>query len=367
MDAFSPTKIEVMERVLTFETDIVLHEQIRDAVGKLDDIRMRSKVPEIKDAKGRGLLVVGDSGAGKTTVVEQFLASAGYEKDPVTTEDGDRIPILYIELPSTPTRRQVVSAIMNELGAPVRDQLNAAQILDRISYLCEEMGVEIIVIDEAHHIMDAKGDGEEDISEFLKSLLNSCKAQFALFGLPTLLRLRGYAQLKRRFQPPVILAPYHWDMKSGRSEFLAVLDEFELGMELAESSNLSKQWHALRLYCATGGHVGLVSKYLSEAYRRALTEGLPNIDMDLLAEVYDDFERGMEQAPVSKDYLADPIDDVRMIDAASNPFLADKESFDNLWQVMCAKRATMGLMSKPRKVEKTRFKGTGKKVRAFEE
>ncbi|WP_061937679.1 TniB family NTP-binding protein [Aureimonas sp. AU22] len=367
MDTAFPTKIEVMERVLTFETDIILHEQIRDAVEKLDDIRTRSKVPEIESAKGRGLLVVGDSGAGKTTVVEEFLLSAGYQKDPVAGEDGDRMPILHIDMPSSPTRRQVVKAIMNELGYPVRDEWNTAHILDQISYLCEQMGVEIIVIDEAHHIMDAKGDGEEEISEFLKSLLNACKCQFALFGLPTLLRLRGYAQLKRRFQPPVVLVPYHWDMTSGRSEFLAVLDEFETGMDLPEPSNLSEQWNALRLYCATGGHIGLVSKYLSEAYRRALTEGLPCIDMELLAEVYDDFERGTEQAPVSKDYLADPIDDARMIDAATNPFLADRESFDKLWEIMSSKRVTMGLMSKPRKVEKTRFKGTAKAVRAFKE
>lgn len=367
MDTAFPTKIEVMERVLTFETDIIMHEQVRDAIEKLDEIRTRSRVPDKRDGKPRGLLVIGDSGAGKTTVIEEFLRSTGYQKDPVVTEDGDRMPVVHVELPSSPTFRQVASAIMLELGFPVDRNSNTKQILLRIAHLCEEMGVEIIVIDEAHHIMQAKGDDEYNTSEFLKSLLNGCKSQIALFGLPALLALRGYPQLKRRFQPPVLLKPYHWDKKSGRLEFLAILDEFEAGVDLPEPSNLSKQWHALRIYCATGGHVGLVSKYLSEAYRRALTEGLPSIDMELLAEVYDDFEMGMEQAPLSDDYLADPVDDVRIVDAASNPFLADKESFDKLWRIMASQRVTMGLMSKPRKVEKTRLRGTGKAVRAFKE
>lgn len=61
---------------------------------------------------------------------------------------------------------------------------------------------------------------------------------------------------------------------------------------------------AVRLYCATGGHVGLVAKYLSEAFRRALADKLQTVDPKLFAQVRADLENLGKSTKLSDNWVA---------------------------------------------------------------
>jgi type II secretory pathway predicted ATPase ExeA len=358
-----------MDRVVAFETNIVPHRALEGAEKAIRKLQRRYRPPGKKQLKARALLLVGESGSGKSTV----LASYFENNKPKTlaeaeTEDGDIRPIVIVEVPQRPGRRQFVAAIMGELGYKARDDWDTSEIIRNISYYCRELQVQLLLIDEAHHIVEGKKqDAEEDISEFIKSLLNRCGVQIVLAGLPSLLQLREYKQLNRRFQAPVQLRPYNWSTLDGRIEFTAVLTEFEALAELPKDSNLADHEIAKRIFCATGGHIGLVSKYLSEALERAVDEGKDAIDLKLLGEVYTAFEgKDENDDELLEDFDAKPKTTKSKEErTADNPFLATNAELKVLWRAMMDNRDEMVKTANRRNSRESRIKGTRGEPKVF--
>ena len=358
-----------IDRIVAFETSIIPHKALENAEGAIRKLQSRYRPPGQRQLKARALLLVGESGSGKSTVLESYFE----HNKPKTlaeaeTEDGDIRPVVMVEVPQRPGRRQFVAAIMGELGYKVKDDWDTSEIIRKISYYCRELQVQVLLIDEAHHIVEGKKqDAEEDISEFIKSLLNQCRVQIVLSGLPSLLKLREYKQLKRRLQAPVQLRPYNWSTLEGRIEFLAVLAQFEEQAALPMSSNLADHEVAKRIYCATGGHIGLVSKYLSEALERAIDQGKEVLDLELLAEVYAAFEDQDED----NDELLDDFDakprtkKSQKKRTAGNPFLATNAELKVLWMAMKDKRDEMVKAAKRRNSRETQFKGAHSEPKVF--
>ncbi|MAY29563.1 MAG: hypothetical protein CL627_10140 [Aurantimonas sp.] len=351
------------ETVADFESRITEHEQLVEATTAISRLRTRYRGPGQRKLAARALLVVGAPGSGKSTILESYMDKHGQVEE---TPDGDIRRVIALEMPHSPGRKQVVAAILRALGYPARDDWDTNMILDRISTQLREQRVELLLIDEAHHIVEnRKEEAEEDVSEFLKSLLNRSGTQLVLFGLPMLLGLKEYPQLDRRLEASVVIEPYSWDTLEGRGEFTMVVDLMEEAMDLPEPSGLSEHRVAVRLYCVTGGHVGLVSKYLSEAFRRALESGLPKIDLTLLGQIHSDFTRRYKTQELSDDFNAAPKRAKREMDSAKNPFLVDDKKLLPLWKAMKAKRDKMVTMANRRHARATRMVGTGAEPSAF--
>jgi type II secretory pathway predicted ATPase ExeA len=356
-----------IDRIVAFENNIISHDKLEKAEDAIRKLQSRYRPPGQPQLKARALLLVGESGSGKSTVLESY-----FDKNrPKTvaeseTEDGDIRPVVVVEVPQRPGRRQFVAAIMGELGYKVKDDWDTNEIIRKISYYCRELQVQVLLIDEAHHIVEGKKqDAEEDISEFIKSLLNRCRVQIVLAGLPSLLQLRSYKQLNRRFQPPVQLRPYNWSTLEGRGEFLIVLTDFETNAGLPKPSKLADHEIAKRIYCATGGHIGLVSKYLSEALERAIDQDKEVIDLELLAEVYAAFE-GEVADKLLRDFDAAPKKGKTERERrASNPFLATNAELKVLWKAMMDNQDEMVKAAKRRNSRETRFKGTRGEPKVF--
>lgn len=327
--------------VAAFEGRIVKHKQLVDGRLAIETLRDRSRVKHNKRPKARALLVVGEAGSGKSTILESYYEEV--EQSRKDTVDGDVLPVVCVEMPARPTRKQFVTLLLNSIGYRESSDWNTDHIIDRISELFRKLGVELVLVDEAHHLALVKSkEAQDEISEFIKSLLNRSGVQFVFFGLTEMLSLTASTQLKRRLQPSVILSPYRWDTLEGRTEFRVVIKHLEGGLKTLSPGKLYEMDPAVRLYCATGGHVGLVSKFLSEAYRRALLKGSETVDLALLGEVYASFERDAVEFELSDDWQKDPsVLPVPTMLKEDNPFLADKADFDSLWTLMKARRASM--------------------------
>jgi type II secretory pathway predicted ATPase ExeA len=344
-----------IDSIIKLETDIIQHLQLTAAKVSIQKLHSRSYSEGKRRLKARALLLVGESGAGKTTILEDYLS----EHPTSETVDGDIRPVVVVETPQRPTRRQFVAAIMSSLGYRAKDDWNIKQIIDRISTYCEELHVGVLLIDEAQEIFENKSEEtQREISEFIKSLLNTCRMQIVLAGLPSLLKLGEFKQLRRRLEPPIKLVPYNWSTIEGRVEFLAILSFFEDKAELPKPSNLADHDSAKRIYCATGGHVGLVSKYLSQALDIALQEGLQRIDLAVLARAFDAFEDVDEEIPLL-DFDAPPTSVGSGARNPRNPFSATHKELKDLWSAMLENRVNMGRNVRPRTARPTRFRGIG--------
>lgn len=348
--------------IVEFETRTVPHQSLMDGKAAIRGLQDRYRPKGRRRLKARALIIAGPSGAGKSTILESYA-----EDHPHLTEgpDGDVRRVVLAEAPKRPTQRSFVAAIMQSLGSRARDAWNTDEIITKIGRLCDQLKVELIMIDEAHHLCEhTSQDNEEDVSEFLKSLLNRLGTQIVLAGLPSLLHLRDYPQLRRRVQPPVVLHPYSWTTIEGRASFMAMLGLFEAQLGLPEPSMLFEHETAKRLYCATGGYPGLVSKELSEALSLALETGARRIDLSLLGKVWDRFEPGgMPQLAADPD--ARPVPAAKLIrGTAHNPYLADRAAFLKLWAKMVREHATMSERANRRRPRQLAYRPVSDDVEA---
>ena len=244
----SATADEIVARS-PLEFALIRHAQFESAVEAVFRLLARSRhETDGRRLKPRGLLLLGAAGAGKTTVVEYVEETHQAVRGP----EGMTIPVLIVEVPAKPTKRALVSAILGKMGYNSPRSVNSFDIIAEIVRKADLLGVQLIILDEAHHILHSRD--EQDVSEFLKSLLNQAGPSIVFAGLPELTSLRLSPQFERRLEPDILLRPYDWTSRSERSEFLALLHRIETShLRLEKPSGLADQDVARRLYAATRG------------------------------------------------------------------------------------------------------------------
>ena len=329
-----------MDAVAELELAIIVHAQLTAALEAFAKLQARARArTEGRRLKARGLLLMGTSGSGKSTAVELCK-----QLNPdVETPDGLIKPVLIVEVPATPTKRALVAAILGSMGYVAGRDVNSYDIIEEVAAKASLLGVEMIILDEAHHILDSKD--SQDISEFLKSLLNKAGCGMVFAGLPELRELRTSSQFDRRLEPDITLCAYDWTAKAERLEFLVLLDKLETEfIRLPQPSNFADQDFARRLYTATKGEIGLVTKYLSQALLLAKARALQHIDLRLLAEVDAAWHPARSAAlEVAFDQNIDLDDDPDLatlvvdarkveIDKEQNPFACDPKRLSQIWQ-----------------------------------
>lgn len=308
-------------------------------------------------------LVCGHSGSGKTTLVEQVVARYPVE----SRRDGDVRPVVHVELAEATTKKAMVSAIFAAMGYDNRPRLTANEIIEEIADKVERLGVKMILIDEAHHL--THGRELRPITEFLKSLLNRIRCNIVLVGLPELQEMRHEEQFDRRLRPDLALAPYNWVLWQERLQFCGVLARFEQLLDLEKSSNLRSENNAARMYVATGGHIGIVVKYLVAALELTLQRGHQRVTNRMLAEIHASWHPS--PAPPKSINFSSPahpeanatLADAELaigrphIDIATNPFACVFSKLDEIWE----QRQTRQIIEEGSRVRTRRGRGRGLK------
>ena len=335
------------DAVLRFENCVIPHANHDQACRAIQRLHARYRPPASgRHFTARAMLLVGGSGSGKTTALEAYQsqfpdltleAAESGEIEGLSDDlydrlrDGDLRRVVTVEVPQSATRRSVVAAILTRFGYRPRNDWNTSEVIERIAFYAEELGTELILLDEAHHIINERNpEATIEITEFLKSLLNRVKVQLVIAGLPRLLAVISddarATQFRRRLEPTLTLVPYDWGTREGRIQFMAILHAMEQAMDLPQSSGLSLHEVAKRVYAASGGEIGLASKYLSEALRVVESEALPSISLDVLARAYEAFHSERNVASKLQDLDAPPTDRTKagsLVTSSPNPFTCD--------------------------------------------
>lgn len=333
---------EISSRVEKFENSFIPHDTLKSAKAALRDLHGRYRPKGQPRLKARAILLLGNSGAGKSTVLESYKS----DHPDTEVENTDVRHVVLVEAPKRTTPRQLAAAILNTLspGQRIKDSWNTDRILTEICMLCEELSVAMLLIDEAHHIVDHRNEeAKEDAAEFIKSLLNRSGSQVVLCGLPhldaELASTKKLDQLRRRIKRRILLSPYNWAKPEGHVAFRALLGRFEQNLALPQRSGLSDVDFAVRIYCATRGEVGLVSKELSSALEHALKTGARRLDLKIMGELWaEPTESAREEDPFLLEFDAVPIDPTPNVAKSTNPYLASTKEFRTLWNAMAGSR-----------------------------
>lgn len=326
-DGYEPGEVEAATLAARLENGIIPHPSLKAArkalrLHQLRSLPLDGRAPQ----PGHLLMLTGEPGAGKTTLLKLHKRQFADVRD----EDGLRITAVHAEMPTPCTKKGVVEAIFRSMQHDVPRDWNSAHIIEEIASLVQKHHTLMIMLDEADRIFGVETDA---VAKFLVSLLNVVKAQFVLAGAPKILNLNTGYGLERRTEEDIVLAPYRWDTTEGQLNFRTLLEVFDLRLGLGAPAGLKEFDLARRIYVATGGHVGIVSKLLVASVRCAAERSCV-LDRKLLGEVWMNLRRKeVEQEAIDFDcdVQLNPVKPAPPVPPSENPFLCKPGQVKAIW------------------------------------
>ncbi|NOH95591.1 TniB family NTP-binding protein [Vibrio sp. 99-70-13A1] len=275
MDSIEKTKIiDQVKRIF------VKNPQITDILNDISDCREFSDGVYEPDC----MIVVGDTGSGKTTIIDIYLKSNPRSE----TNDGSVIPILSTSLPPNATPITASEQLLSDLGDPFAFSRGSdpVKVAKEMGDLMKSCGVELIIIDEFQHMIDRKNKQVlHSVADWLKMLIVRSKIPVVLFGMPySVVILEANNQLAGRFELQHKLEPFRLNSKPNRSRYKTFLSLVDDALPFQESCDLTSRDMMKRTYVFSNGNLRRIRKLINRATRIALREGATKILLEHFAE-----------------------------------------------------------------------------------
>lgn len=210
------------------------------------------------------MALIGESRTGKSRGIEVFMRA----HPPVRLPEGRRVHVLYISVPSRPTVKALAELGLFQLGAADWERGTENAKTTRLAYLMRACEVLVLVLDEFHHFYDKSSHKvQHHVADWLKNLVADTKVALVVSGLPSLRSVIDQnEQLAGRFLSPVPMPRFNWLDDDHREEWRAILGAFTEGIGTKfDLPALDGDELALRMFCATGGLIGYLTKTLRQA------------------------------------------------------------------------------------------------------
>lgn len=279
----------VKKKIVEIEGIYVSHPKLEKIWDRMEHCREFSQIA----AEPKGMLITGEQGAGKTKLIERYVARFPRVVMPEKTI----VPVLVIDVIIPATVKSLVEDMLASLGDPAAGKGTVASQTRRFCKYLKKCETRLIIVDEFQHFKDRESlKVLKTISDWLKVLMNRTKLPIVLSGMPNskdVLDAKGNEQLKRRFTWRERLEPFGWSDVEGEEErqddmrkFLVMVED-ALAEILPKRPGLSGVDTASRIHEATGGNVDKIMKLVRHAAGMALSSGAA-VDLDLLAEAYEE-------------------------------------------------------------------------------
>jgi hypothetical protein len=210
------------------------------------------------------LLIIGPTNNGKSMIIEKFRRV----HPAITGPDVEKISIVNVQMPSDPSIKRFYSALLAEIGAPVRHRQELGGMEQQVLGLLRSVKVRMLVIDELHNIMAGSGKNQREFLNLLRFLGNELR--IPLVGLGTkeaYMAIRTDDQLENRFE--TIALPL-WQEGSDLESLLA---SFVDSLPLRKLSFIATADMARYLLARTEGTIGELAQLLTCAAIVAIESG----------------------------------------------------------------------------------------------
>jgi hypothetical protein len=233
------------------------------------------------------LAVLGESRTGKSRVLEECYANHAKVRD----SEGLTIPILRVTTPSKPTVMGLVELMLQAMKDPKFDVGSENGKTMRLRKLMRGAGTRMVMIDEFQHFYDKVSHKvQHHVADWLKIVVDRAKVALVVAGLPGCRAVIDQnEQLAGRFLSPVILPRFDWNIDDHREEFIGILGAFQESIgEFFDLPKLDSAEMVFRCYCATGGLIGYLTKFLRQAVWDAMDDNRKTITLEHLAEAHEE-------------------------------------------------------------------------------
>lgn len=262
------------------------------------------------------VLIIGESGAGKSKIIEYYLSK--YPRRTEKDKDGQRdiIPVLYAKLPDDTNPKAAPTEILRALHEPERYISRAGKEEETLTFkgyrndlndmfwkLAAKCEIELIIIDEFHNAFRKNTDSaRRDAAFWIKTLINQTGIPVVLMGLPHCQSLlEEFSELGNRF--PICHRLPEYSLETIR-EWLLFLKKVDEQLPFEQFVGLKDPELALRLLCITRGSItNLMKKLIRPAARMALRRDEDTITREaLLSTAEKMFNIPQSQNPLSPDF-----------------------------------------------------------------
>ena len=228
-----------------------------------------------KCARMQCLLLYGDSGMGKTMVVEKFL-----REHPSTFDAASgvaRIPVVSVQMPPTPDEKRVYTQLMSAVGAPSLANERLHVLEERALRLLRKLEPKVIVIDEVHHLLSGSAREQRRSLNLLKFLANELRVCMVAIGTADArIAIQTDLQVASRFEP------CHLPRWGATEAFRGFLTSFLKGLPLHEPSEITGREAVHLLLLRSSGITGRIALILARAAEMAIRKGTETINAQCL-------------------------------------------------------------------------------------
>jgi len=184
--------------------------------------------------KGDAFYITGESGAGKTDIVEHLIATHP-ALQVLDTPIGPVAPCISISLPGPATPKVLALRILEEAGYEIEGRKQESLLWKELPKALQDCGVMFVHIDEFQHMFFA-GVDHEAIVEYLKGLMNnpSWPVSFIISGMPTVRDVIIHDEQAQRRNNSFTLPPIAMPKQKGH--IVQIINEFcgEAGLQCTE-------------------------------------------------------------------------------------------------------------------------------------
>lgn len=268
---------------------------VKAATERLQDILRQ----QVRYHVSSGLLLIGPSGVGKSAAAVRFANSINTHQ----AIPGERLPVLYFEMPASPTQKNLGSRLLHTLGDSEWGRRDTAEDkLARAAILLSHLKTDLIIIDEVQHLVDYKRTNAAEAGDWIKSLMNVSNLSIALVGMNRIKRIKEEnPQFRRRFS-----ATYQFERFYPESplwpEFLGLIRALSKKISVDKVDFLTSDM-VQRLYFCSHGIMDYLVKVLERAVTLVKDGKFPGIDRTTLYQAF--FDEVWQEAPVERNPFHD--------------------------------------------------------------
>lgn len=235
-------------------------------------------------AKPGHVLLTGESGTGKTTMIEHYIS-----ENP-RRDGGERwiIPCFRAAMPDSPTRENLVRELLSSLGDQMSNRGSVDDQTKRLHRYIKECSVEVICIDDVHRLID-RDKRLTTAAEWLASFAEDSSAILLLAGWPQTLKVVDtHKNLQGLIRHRIEAGLLSFRRQNGRPGIREFLEAVEHRLPLAQASGLwtDDKETAARIFYATDGCVRDVMQLLTVATAIAVNRSFKKLDLGILSAAW---------------------------------------------------------------------------------
>ncbi len=270
----------IHERIILANKLLVLHPRFREAINVLQ------RCHNSTSCGGEPICgaILGASGTGKTSVVDHYSRQHPREK----TETATRQPVLKVTLQPDARPKGIAADILLALEDPAWSSGTVQTLTNRAVKLLQRCGVELIVLDEFHHLFDMdRLKVMTKASQWIKVLIVNTGIPVVVCGMPESEHVLRAEHTERRFKERQTLHCFTWRTTLGRREFCSMLKKLDDSLPLGETSGFAEPEVAGRFFLACRGVPDYLMTLIRGALAEALHRGSERIELTDLARVFE--------------------------------------------------------------------------------